>query len=118
MAVLNFAANLVLIPRFGAVGAAFAAVLAFALGAALSARAGRNIGVHPRLARAFAGGIACAAVAALPLLVVDDFNGNPARAALTAGGMLLLYLGCVWSVDVCGFRRWLHARLRPLLNSD
>jgi O-antigen/teichoic acid export membrane protein len=95
-ALLSIALNILLVPRFGLIGAAWATTISYVLGALLSAVLGRKVLILPvpwtALARAgLASGIMAAAVVALPSPGGWlELLGKAGVGAVTYGGAMLI----------------------------
>lgn len=116
-AIINLILNVLLIPRFGIVGAVWATVIAFSLAACTSAAFGRRVFPMPPF---------------LPMLVrgsvVSGLTYLGARVAveMTSGFLAPLIFGCAVggamalagaiALDIAGIRRSLCVRLRNVLN--
>src|SRR5690606_26248974 len=100
----NVALNLVLIPRFGLLGAAYASAAALALATVLSARLGRPVFALPRFAPLCLRAAAVAAVAAtgawLAGQLLGGIAGLLAGAAMAAGTAL----AAAFVIDIGGLR--------------
>lgn len=115
--VANVALNLLLIPRFGLDGAAWATAASFALGAVASWSLGRRAEPLPLPVDALLrSALACGAMAAV-VLAVPALGGLPElllKAAVGAG----VFGGVALALDAGGARRMLSAvlsRLRPVI---
>ena len=110
-AVLNIALNLLAIPRFGLMGAAFSTVAAIGCGLALSVWWGRRRPQMPPLLPLIAKGAAFFAAAYLTGVLAMALSVNPFGICSIAavGGALLCGLGA-WVWDIGGLR---HAMALP-----
>ncbi|WP_448204530.1 oligosaccharide flippase family protein [Azospirillum sp. sgz302134] len=109
-AVLNVGLNLLLIPRFGAVGAAYATVIAYAI-LYLTFLVARDRSIPTPLPAAGIAKIVLAGVAMAAVLKLE-FPLPPA-ANLVCVGLLggIAYLAVLYVCDLAGMRAWINARL-------
>jgi O-antigen/teichoic acid export membrane protein len=121
MAAVSVALNLALIPSLGFVGAAWSAVAAFTLGAALSWWFGRASGCYPQFGReALKAALACAAVVIAVRLVFpaeasSHEGGLAAGAALRFVAAVSAFAAVAWALDLSQLRTRLLRRQSPLL---
>jgi len=114
-AITNVALNLLLIPRYGILGAAWATLAAFALAALVSGWLGRRVFPMPAFLPLLGRGLVVAALAYLGAwLVMQTALGTLATLMLgiAAGGALALAGALL--LDVAGIKRSMLARTRAL----
>lgn len=108
--IANVVLSLLLIPRFGLLGAAWASVAAFATGAAASAWFGRRVFQMPSLIPLLAGGLVVAlAAAAGAWLASWSVEGAPGL-VLGLGVGTLSAAGAAYTFDIAGLRHAVRRR--------
>jgi O-antigen/teichoic acid export membrane protein len=111
MAVVNVALNLLLLPRYGILGAAWATLAAFLIGAFMSWRVGRRIHVLPGIGKDFLKATFASATMALALRALPPLNGIHwliIKISYGAG----VYVIASWVLNVSGCRDQLSSILR------
>jgi len=104
---LSVAGHLLLVPHFGALGAAWALGAALLLGAALSYARARRSGLLPALGAASLRVLVCTAAAAATLRALPGLH-----LALLLPLGLLLFTALAWLLDAGGLRRLARAAVR------
>ncbi|WP_370545448.1 lipopolysaccharide biosynthesis protein [Caulobacter sp. 17J80-11] len=115
-AAANLALNLILLPRFGLAGAAWAAAASYAIGAVASYVIGRKA---TRLPLPWNTLLRCAfATAAMAVVVVllPELGGLP-ELILKAGAGVIVYGACAWALDAGGVREAAARTLFPRFNA-
>lgn len=116
-AVLNIGLNLVAIPKWGILGAAWASVLAFTVAIALTVVVGRR---HVALPLPLGAGARVVIAGSLMGLLLAPWRGHVGPAALTlqivAGAAA--YAACLVATDFLGLRAQLLARLNPAVPAE
>ncbi len=102
-ALANVALNLVLIPRFGVVGAAWATAISYAFGAAASWALGQRAGGLPVPWDTLAKAGAATALMALAVIAVPPLGGA-LELLLKAGIGAAVYGAVAWTLDAAGLR--------------
>lgn len=122
MAAVNVVLNVILIPPFGFIGAALAALSAFSVGAAMSWWLGRRVGVYPPLAREVLKAIVVvgSVIVILRLIGSSGFFGGLGSGFL-AGAIRLVagvaaFGGAAWLIDLSALRSSLMRRRPPDLD--
>ena len=104
MVVVNIVLNLILLPIYGAVAAAWATLAAFMVGALSSWVLGRSLFKLPSLWKEFLGS---AVATATMVVVLNLLPSSPGTIWLSfkISVALLTYAVLAWALDVAGFRR-------------
>lgn len=111
-ALVSVAANLVLLPRIGLMGAAWSALLGYGVAVTTSALAGRRLLRVPLAAGSVLRVAAAAAGMAAAVLAFDPASSVPGLVA-AFGLAAASYGACAFALDAGRLRSFLLARLRP-----
>lgn len=106
-AALNVALNLVLLPRVGVIGAAWATAAAYGAGLLVCAVWGRRWFALPIPWATAGGALGASAIMALAVASLPDLSSPLATLALHAGAGALVYGALVWGGNLAGCRGWL-----------
>jgi len=103
MAVVNIVLNLLLLPLYGVIAAAWATLAAFAVGALVSWLAGKSIFTLPALGNVFWKSACASASMAVVLCILPSTSGTIWLLAKIALGFVT-YSSIAWALDVAGCR--------------
>ena len=106
MAVVNIVLNLLLLPRYGVIAAAWATLAAFSVGALASWLIGKSVFTLPALGHVFCGTSCASATMAVVLYQLPSSSGAIwllAKVVLA----FVTYAAMAWALDVAGCRRLL-----------
>ena len=106
MAVVNVALNLLLLPRYGVIAAAWATLLVFLAGALASWVFGKSVFLLPALGNVFLKSAAASAVMAFVLYLLPSSSTTVWLFAKITFG-IAIYASIAWALDVAGCRRLL-----------
>ena len=108
MAAVNIVLNLILLPRFGVIAAAWATLAAFSVGALVSWVVGKSVFALPPLGHVILGSAIASAVMAIVILLLPASPGIVWLLVKVVLG-LAAYVVMAWVLDVAGCRRMLKA---------
>ena len=108
MALVNVVLNLLLLPRFGVIAAAWATLAAFSVGALASWAVGRSLFALPDLGNVYWGSASACAMMVFVLYLLPSSSGFIWLLAKFAAGFIT-YVMTAWVLDVAGCRRLLKA---------
>ena len=108
MAAVNILLNLLLLPRYGVIAAAWATLAAFSVGALASWVVGKSVFPLPALGNVFWGSATATAAMAIILYLLPATSGIISLSAKLAWG-IVTYGVMAWALDVAGCRRLLKA---------
>jgi O-antigen/teichoic acid export membrane protein len=108
MAVVNIVLNLLLLPRYGVIAAAWATLAAFTIGALASWVAGRSLYTLPTLGNVFWGSASASVIMIVVLYLLPSSFGLICLSAKFAVG-IVTYAMMAWALDVAGCRRTFKA---------
>ena len=109
MAATNIILNLLLLPRYGVVAAAWATLAAFAIGALVSWIIGRSVFSLPTLRNVFLGSVTATSTMAFVMYMMPSSSSLMWLSAKIATG-LITYAMIAWALDILGCRALLKRR--------
>jgi O-antigen/teichoic acid export membrane protein len=103
MATVNVLLNILLLPRYGVIAAAWATLAAFSVGALASWHIGKTVFLLPSLEKDFLG---CASASAIMGIAIYSLPSSPGIVWLLAKIALgiITYAAMAWLLDVAGCR--------------
>lgn len=108
MAAVNIVLNLLLLPRYGVIAAAWATLAAFTIGALASWVAGKSLYALPTLGNVFWGSASASVIMIVVLYLLPSSFGLIWLSAKFAVG-IVIYAMMAWALDVAGCRRTFKA---------
>lgn len=111
MATVNVLLNILLLPRYGVIAAAWATLVTFLVGAWASWRVGKAVFLLPSLGKDFLG---CAFASAVMAITICSLPSSPVIVLLLIKIVwgIITYSAMAWLLDVAGCRDLLNAFLR------
>lgn len=108
MAAVNILLNLLLLPHYGVIAAAWATLAAFSVGALASWIMGKSVFLLPALGVTFwQSALACACMCGVMCSIPSSSGITWLLAKISVG--IVTYAAMAWALDVAGFRRLLKA---------